>query len=264
MNAFSPRKILVPFDFTELSRAALANALQLAEKSGGEVELLYAAPEPAGEAVLAKLQRVGGPGTTARVVAADPVAAVAARAAELPADLVVMGTEGRFGLRRFARPSVAERVVRVSPAPVLVVRGFIRSPRSVLAPVSLEPYSRAGLLEAAEIAAQLEALLTVLCVVGSQELVPEARRGLAAMLAGLPPALARSVRPWLRVDVGSPLPRILEQAPAFDLVVLVSHRRGPLGDAVAGTTAERLIRRCPSAVLAVPFAVGARAGAPAG
>lgn len=42
------------------------------------------------------------------------------------ADLIVMGTHGRRGLRRFALGSDAELVVRSSPVPVLLVRGPAR------------------------------------------------------------------------------------------------------------------------------------------
>ena len=43
-------------------------------------------------------------------------------ARELGADLIVMGTHGRTGLRRLLMGSVAERVVREAPCPVLTVR----------------------------------------------------------------------------------------------------------------------------------------------
>jgi len=48
---------------------------------------------------------------------------VLAAAEELRADLVVIGTHGRRGLSRALLGSVAEKVVRMSPVPVLTVRG---------------------------------------------------------------------------------------------------------------------------------------------
>jgi len=51
-----------------------------------------------------------------------PSEEIAALAADLRADLVVVGTHGRRGLSRLLLGSVAEGVVRLAPCPVLVVR----------------------------------------------------------------------------------------------------------------------------------------------
>lgn len=51
-----------------------------------------------------------------------PAEEIAQLASDLEADLVVVGTHGRRGLRRLLLGSVAEAVVRLAPAPVLVVR----------------------------------------------------------------------------------------------------------------------------------------------
>jgi nucleotide-binding universal stress UspA family protein len=60
---------------------------------------------------------------------------IARLAADLEADLVVVGTRGRRGLRRVMMGSVAELVVRLAPCPVLVVR-----PKGVLQAIpAIEP-----------------------------------------------------------------------------------------------------------------------------
>jgi nucleotide-binding universal stress UspA family protein len=63
---------------------------------------------------------------TTRIIAHQrliaPAEQVAQLAADLEADLVVVGTHGRRGLSRIVLGSVAEGVVRLSPCPVLVVR----------------------------------------------------------------------------------------------------------------------------------------------
>lgn len=56
------------------------------------------------------------------VVEGEPVHAILEAAERCNADLIVMGSHGRRGMRRFFLGSVAERVVRRSPVPVLVVR----------------------------------------------------------------------------------------------------------------------------------------------
>lgn len=51
----------------------------------------------------------------------DPAIAVVAYAVENDIDLIVMGTRGKTGFERYLLGSVAEKVVRVSPIPVLTV-----------------------------------------------------------------------------------------------------------------------------------------------
>ena len=70
------------------------------------------------------------------VISGDPAERVLETARGLAADLIVMGTHGRKGLSRLVLGSVAERVVRESPVPVLTVRAtaaarksFISGPR---------------------------------------------------------------------------------------------------------------------------------------
>ena len=55
-------------------------------------------------------------------LSADVSSVVARAAAECEADLIVMGTHGRRGVRRALLGSVAESLVRTADRPVLVVR----------------------------------------------------------------------------------------------------------------------------------------------
>jgi nucleotide-binding universal stress UspA family protein len=59
------------------------------------------------------------------------------RSAQLPADLIVMGTHGRRGLSHMFLGSVAERLVRTAPCPVLTLRADRRQPVVVEADPSL-------------------------------------------------------------------------------------------------------------------------------
>ena len=56
------------------------------------------------------------------LIEGSPAREITTYAAENPADIVVMGTHGRSGMDRLLLGSVAERVVRSSPVPVLTVR----------------------------------------------------------------------------------------------------------------------------------------------
>ena len=51
------------------------------------------------------------------------------QAQEWPADLIVLGTHGRRGIRRLVMGSDAEYVVRTTPVPVLLVRGTKAPPK---------------------------------------------------------------------------------------------------------------------------------------
>jgi universal stress protein A len=132
-------KILCPVDFDQNSLAAVPVAAELAQKCNATLYLLHVielhlAPEPAlssGEAEDAaqtKLERISrqklkaGTRYEILVMPGDPAVEVLQMAAKLGIDLIVMATHGRTGLRRLVLGSVAERVVREAPCPVLTVK----------------------------------------------------------------------------------------------------------------------------------------------
>jgi nucleotide-binding universal stress UspA family protein len=140
------RRILVATDFSEASGAALRLAADLARESGGDLTVqhtcevpLYAysemamAPVDLLEPVIAvarqKLDdevaalRGRCPGVRGILKVGVPWEEVLAAAAEVAADLVVVGTHGRRGVTHALLGSVAEKVVRLSTVPVLTVRG---------------------------------------------------------------------------------------------------------------------------------------------
>lgn len=140
------RHILVPHDFSETAERALGFALDLGQRLGARLSLLHAyeivaygfaeapsmseelaeqiesAARSALEAVQARARR-SGLDVTAVLRRGSPWREIVAFAKESKADLVVMGTHGRRGLSRLLLGSVAERVIRTSPCPVLTVHG---------------------------------------------------------------------------------------------------------------------------------------------
>ena len=142
------KKILVPIDGSQTASKALDYALKLAQADQAEVRLVYCIDELSllsnheysGE--IAQLARENGHkvlesgmalASTAKVKAdtrlIDRVGqrlgeSVADAAGEWGADLVVLGTHGRRGIGRGLLGSGAEQVMRMSPVPVLMVRGF--------------------------------------------------------------------------------------------------------------------------------------------
>jgi nucleotide-binding universal stress UspA family protein len=145
-SAFALEKILVPMDFSECSRKALRYALPLARQFRSKIGLVHVMPAnyfvgsefgpvdfpvPESEwressekelrAILAR-ELGEGAGGEAFVRQGQPAHEIAACAREWDADLIVVSTHGRTGLRHVLVGSVAENVVRYAPCPVLVVR----------------------------------------------------------------------------------------------------------------------------------------------
>jgi nucleotide-binding universal stress UspA family protein len=151
MNPPRPiRHIVVPHDFEDCSDAALDYAVTIAQRFGARITVLHAyeipslgAPEVlilatdwpkqfgvvARERLDAVVARVRGSGTQSGVQVdgelrqGTPWREIDAFAKERDVDLVILGSHGRRGLPRALIGSVAEKVVRTAPCPVLVVRG---------------------------------------------------------------------------------------------------------------------------------------------
>lgn len=142
-----PKNILVPTDMSPHAEAALDYACELAGKLGATVHLVNVIGIPAlgvpelGMAVtssmidsliadnqkaldeLAARKRSQGCNIGQILLkTGDARDAIDQTAAEIGADLIVMGTHGRRGVSRALLGSVAETVVRTAPCPVLTIR----------------------------------------------------------------------------------------------------------------------------------------------
>jgi nucleotide-binding universal stress UspA family protein len=141
------KKILIPTDFSDCARRAEETAMALGRALGGELILLHVAaqtplynegmrglvdPRKVYEAqrewaettLAARAAEIRGTGVVAQSVIRSGVAVdeILTLAAEQGCDLIVIGTHGRGGLSRFFLGSVADRVVRLAPCPVMTVR----------------------------------------------------------------------------------------------------------------------------------------------
>jgi nucleotide-binding universal stress UspA family protein len=139
-------RILVATDFSTHSDAALAYAIGLAKRVGAKLDLLHAyhvalpigmpnqvAVPPqfwtdvrnaAERRLQEELQKPKAEGVEceAHVTPLPPAPAIADTAEEIGADLIVLGTRGKTGLKHVLLGSVAERTLRLATCPVLSVR----------------------------------------------------------------------------------------------------------------------------------------------
>jgi nucleotide-binding universal stress UspA family protein len=149
------KTILVPSDFSECSDEALRYGLELARRFDAELHLLHVVQDPitqpwAAEGfsvplfevvdewqkqAAARLKALVPDADRGRVtvvsVVATPYAEILDYASGHRVDLIVMGTHGRGGVTHMLLGSIAERVVRRAPCPVLTVRrpqhGFVET-----------------------------------------------------------------------------------------------------------------------------------------
>jgi nucleotide-binding universal stress UspA family protein len=141
----SGKKILVPVDFSFGSEQAVAKAAELARVMDASVELIhvyqlpvFALPDSSvtvsptyvadltdrAQKALDKhrdLLAADGLEASTKLVEGMPAQAIVDHASDIDAEMIVMGTHGHSGFKRFLLGSTAERVVRMATVPVLSV-----------------------------------------------------------------------------------------------------------------------------------------------
>lgn len=134
--------ILVPVDGSEASMDAVSHAAALASVHGASLHVInavepQAAVETAGVDIVGAMEEIGRQAiddaesvareagienVTGTLLQGSPHREIVEYAEDHGVDLIVMGTHGRTGLGRLLLGSVTEKVVRVSPVPVLTIR----------------------------------------------------------------------------------------------------------------------------------------------
>ena len=297
------RRILCPLDFSRFSLHALEQAIAIARESGAEICALHVfavvpAPELAvigspvplepmrlaptsREEVLAQVrdmtESVDAEGVTLRTMLfeGEPVTRIVGYAIDWNADLVVMGTHGRSGFERLLLGSVAEKVLRKAPCPVLTVPARVVAPRNgltfarILCGVDFSPASLRGVEYAASLAAPGGPGVTLLNVVelfaesrgGRDQFVldtPEFRsqlkRGAEALLLEATPRETRQRCAMTDVvTMGKAWKEILRVAAdtEADLIVLGVEGRSTADLFLFGSTTQHVVRQATCPVLTI-------------
>ena len=147
----APQRLLVPVDFSEPSLRALRYAIDLAADSGASLTLVYVVAADYGwfdigrdeyrdldqslqKQAADELSRLAGANIPPHMPAelevriGRPAEEIAAAATEAKSDLIILSTHGRTGLDRYLIGSVAERVARLAPCPVYLMRPVKAAP----------------------------------------------------------------------------------------------------------------------------------------
>jgi nucleotide-binding universal stress UspA family protein len=141
-------RVLVPVDFSETSRRALAWAFDYAMRAPCEIHVVHVIEtkardafdnrtndrisrdlEAVDEETRGEMDAIVPPGDrpllghmVRHVAEGNPARVISKLADELEVDLIVMGTHGRSGIAHFLFGSVAEKVLRRAPCPVVCVK----------------------------------------------------------------------------------------------------------------------------------------------
>jgi len=277
--------IVCPTDFSPFAARAFAESIRLARWFGAKVTVLHVMPfavpieggmgyvplpasngEGAREAQLLEMRRfvdaiehTGVPIETA-CREGDPSEEIRNAVRETGADLVVMGTHGRSGLKRLVLGSVTEAILRDPPALVLTVhcelahrKGLFRR---MLCATDVSERTARTIAVALALADEGAMRLTVLNVIeeGRESSHGELERAALAALQKLIPDEARDT---YRIEehvafgeAGREIVRIAAEGDA-ELIVMGAHRYGPLGG-LFGSTVRAVVREATCPVLLVP------------
>ena len=146
-----PRRILVPVDFSDSSARALRHAAKRAAQSGGSLIIVHVVPADYGWLGIGReelrdldrsLQRQAADrlrtfadenvsdelAAELEVRVGQPAGEILAAARASKCDSIVLSTRGLTGLDRYLIGSVADRVARLAPCPVVLLRPGKRAP----------------------------------------------------------------------------------------------------------------------------------------
>lgn len=305
MKTLNVQNIIVPIDFSKMSVQAIHVARQLARRFGASIHLAHVrqfnytadfmAPVPpmvpfaftpyeqdAARSVLKELEEVasecGVSSASCGVLSgAPPFDEICRLGQTISADLIIMPTHGRTGLKHVFLGSTAERIVQHSSCPVLVTRGNALQAnngsrfmiKTILVPLDFSSCSREGLEYAIAFANEFGAKIILLHATYLGYIYSAEGTGLYD-IPGLKKATRKTAERKMREFVrsvnfgavkyqtaftdGSPVIDICAFAKDHnvDLIIASTHGLTGFSHVLIGSVAERVVRHAPCSVLVVP------------
>jgi nucleotide-binding universal stress UspA family protein len=280
----SLQRILVPHDFSEPAIAAQEYAAALAKTFNARLDILHVRQRSAGDTIvefpvgieerlddavrqrlleLVKTQETTAGDLDLQVWSGTPHLEITRYAKERAIDLIVMGTHGRRGLAHAVMGSVAEKVVRTAPCPVLTIRRGepnFAAPK-ILVATDFGPASETALVYGRTLARVFGGTLHLLHVIENSflravvtdphALEARARQHVAELLTDDD---RRRLHATADLDVSdTPAQAIVEYASKINVNLLVvgTHGRAAMEHLLAGSVAERVVRTASCPVLTV-------------
>ena len=292
------RKVLCATDFSDCSAAAVRCGIALAEELNAVLYVCHVVDVPFagmyGEAnpdpeqlerrsmAFAREQMgelIGDAGVKWEPIVtlghtADEIARIAA---EKGVELVISGTHGRSGLKRFLLGSVTERLMRVVPCPLMVVRGPWADAgagkgefrlRRILVGCDFSPFSGLAVKHALNLAQEFESELHLVHVLEwfaykdviqtGTEVLEDIRRDVAVqMRQKLEELVPEDARIWCRPLISLSAVRPHEELSKYalvndmDLIAVGVRGRSLVESLFVGSNTDRLIRQAPCPVLSI-------------
>lgn len=288
--------ILVPLDFSEFSNKALDYALDVAEKFQSQITLFHAVvlfqddvdeeqrlqeyenwikrrEQTIHHQMDHSLQKVKQRGITVSslirrgVNAADVILDYLS---ENSCDLVIMGTHGRTGLKHFLLGSMAEKIVRLSPVPVMTIHRSLQKFQisRILAPIDFSIYSKHAADDAIALATYFESAIEFIHVI-EHDIHPSFYASGIESIFQLDTGLKNRVLTNLKEFLADQLPAnfdanyVVREGKAHkeivdyakeantDLIVIATHGLTGLEYILLGSTSEKVVRTANCPVLVV-------------
>jgi nucleotide-binding universal stress UspA family protein len=291
------RNIFCATDFSELAEGVVAYGIAMAARFSAKLYICHVVDLPTisayGEAVFDPLEYQQRFMDTARreidhllegagveyealVTIGNTTDEISRLAREHIADIVITATHGRSGLKRFFLGSVTERLMRILPCPLLVLRGTeeladASAPkgfpfRRILVGCDFSRDAEAALEYSLGLAREFESQLHLVHVVEpsgyrdflriqqekAEEFKKDLYKGVEEKLDALVPhsELDRS-RLYTRIFTGKPYAELIRYAKEteIDLIALGIRGHGMVEELLVGSTTDRVIRQSPCPVL---------------